>query len=581
MALPTRTYWADQSARRGLRQTVLRCESLEPRRMLAGTAELVKDILPGAKSSLLSHPVMLGDAAYFLADDGVHGEEIWRTDGTSGGTRLLKDIGPGSRGSGIGWYAPLTAADGRLQFLARPFGDPELWVSDGTELGTQRQIELKPYTTDGYVGGLWIAGGVTYFTIVNGNFPDYDHLLWRTDGTPSGTWLVKDLGPNLGMWAPGPIARIGDKLIFVASTDSYPELGSVDPTGAVTRIGQISISTGAVPSSDGLYLFEYAPGFRTTLSRTDGSANSKTLVADLSVGGESPDFSGAAAQGDGVVFGTTENRQATVWSATATGAAEILTIDGGAFRPYLRAAYFQSIGHITVFEVADKYEPERGRALWRTDGTPEGTARFYDFDSSTQPYFDDGVTQDGILYFPVSVAGKWKLWRTDGSAEGTTLVTDIEGTWNDYFALDVLPLTLGKLLLFPNDGVHGSEPWLWQPLAGDANLDDQVDLNDFGVLKAALGKTGQGQPADFDFDGQVDLDDFAILKGQFGSRIPAAPVSPSPAQDRSLAAIGVAFARGAGDWWRPNDDREATLEPLSRLSDARNIPPTASPRVAR
>jgi ELWxxDGT repeat protein len=37
---------------------------------------------------------------YFIADDGVSGEELWKTDGTDAGTVLVKDINPGAGGSG-------------------------------------------------------------------------------------------------------------------------------------------------------------------------------------------------------------------------------------------------------------------------------------------------------------------------------------------------------------------------------------------------------------------------------------------------------------------------------------------------
>ena len=36
-----------------------------------------------------------GGTLYFTADDGGSGVELWRSDGTGAGTRLVKDINPG------------------------------------------------------------------------------------------------------------------------------------------------------------------------------------------------------------------------------------------------------------------------------------------------------------------------------------------------------------------------------------------------------------------------------------------------------------------------------------------------------
>ena len=38
----------------------------------------------------------VGDTLYFWADDGVNGDELWKSDGTEAGTVLVKDINPGS-----------------------------------------------------------------------------------------------------------------------------------------------------------------------------------------------------------------------------------------------------------------------------------------------------------------------------------------------------------------------------------------------------------------------------------------------------------------------------------------------------
>ena len=61
-----------------------------------GNAALIKDIMPGeAGSRGASRTFYYDDILYFDADDGVHGSEIWRTDGTVDGTYMFEDIESG------------------------------------------------------------------------------------------------------------------------------------------------------------------------------------------------------------------------------------------------------------------------------------------------------------------------------------------------------------------------------------------------------------------------------------------------------------------------------------------------------
>ncbi|MBI5482628.1 MAG: hypothetical protein HY906_27485 [Deltaproteobacteria bacterium] len=85
---------------------------------------LVKDIRPGvdtAAGSYATSPVALGGVTYFVATDrgswaseGLHGLELWRTDGTEVGIWMVKDLNPG-RMEGVAWG--LTVAGDHLMFM--------------------------------------------------------------------------------------------------------------------------------------------------------------------------------------------------------------------------------------------------------------------------------------------------------------------------------------------------------------------------------------------------------------------------------------------------------------------------------
>jgi ELWxxDGT repeat protein len=148
----------------------------------AGTHEL-RDLRPGSANSI---PLLTEEFAatsslvYFSADDGVHGDELWRTDGTSLGTVMVGDLRPGSAGS-----APerLTPDGNRLWFTAiHATAGRELWLTDGTATGTT-MIELAPGPAASFPEQLVVAGSRLYFTaLVAGR-----REIWSTDGTAIGT----------------------------------------------------------------------------------------------------------------------------------------------------------------------------------------------------------------------------------------------------------------------------------------------------------------------------------------------------------------------------------------------------------
>src|SRR3954447_17758348 len=88
-------------------------ETLELRRLLAANWF---DGVPLAESGSLPQDfVVASHTAFFTADDGTHGRELWKTDGSPGGTSLVKDTRPGS--DGIGTPTFTAVGDGSVKFV--------------------------------------------------------------------------------------------------------------------------------------------------------------------------------------------------------------------------------------------------------------------------------------------------------------------------------------------------------------------------------------------------------------------------------------------------------------------------------
>ncbi|RCJ42064.1 hypothetical protein A6770_35240 [Nostoc minutum NIES-26] len=153
---------------------------------------------------------------YFTAEDGVHGEELWKSDGTTAGTVLVKDIkpGPGSSLDDIYYSFPLIEVNNILYFTADDGTNGiELWKSDGTESGTVLIKDINPGSFSSLASNFKNVNGILYFTANDGVHGDE---LWRSDGTTAGTVLVKDINFGTTSSSISELTNVGDILYFNA-----------------------------------------------------------------------------------------------------------------------------------------------------------------------------------------------------------------------------------------------------------------------------------------------------------------------------------------------------------------------------
>jgi len=187
---------------------------------------LVKDVLPGTGSSLQTHPEAisfgsLNGRVYFPATtvSGLGGQsqtELWSSDGTAGGTALVADINPTSGGvPSAALFAPL---DNRLLFTGNNgTSGIELWSTDGTAAGTTMLRDIRPGTLTSSISEFTRVANRVFFRATDGvNGSE----LYQTDGTTDGTIRVANLSPGSSDSTPQSLVAFGGSLYFGAAHPS-------------------------------------------------------------------------------------------------------------------------------------------------------------------------------------------------------------------------------------------------------------------------------------------------------------------------------------------------------------------------
>lgn len=216
---------------------------------------------------------------FFAGDDRTHGNSLWKSDGTTVGTVIVEQLG----GKGYGGQGPseLVNAGGTLYFAGPDSGDEQgLWRSDGTAAGT---YELASF--HGVPGPVTEVDGTTFFSA--------DEALWKTDGTSAGTVHLTPL-ETAGRINPGELTNLNGTLVFAASDRSHgTELWTSDGTATGTiMVKDINPGPGdsypfELTSVNGTVYFMANDGIDgIQLWRSDGTTAGTAMVDDINPYGD-------------------------------------------------------------------------------------------------------------------------------------------------------------------------------------------------------------------------------------------------------------------------------------------------------
>ena len=415
-----------------------------PARAVAAIPEItVIDIYPGddgysyALDKSTNAQVVVGNRIFFSADSASGSSQLWVSDGTTGGTHLVKAISP----SGNDDVLYIVAFGDSVMFRANDdVHGFELWISDGTESGTHMVADINPVDAD-YSDpvNLYYWNGAVYFAADDGM---NGKELWKSDGTTIGTVLLENINPGNGNSYPGEFSALGSQLLFTAQDDTYGvELWATDGTvGGAHRVKDINPTGDSYPyrlvkSGNIIFFMADTDDNGTELWKSDGTEGGTALVADLMPGSQSGNISGntLTAFNGGVVFrrvdGGTNGSE--LWRSDGTAAGTLIVKDINPGASHAVPAGLSVMGSYVYFSANDGIV---GTELWRSDGTAAGTELVKDIyeggdsDGGAGPIGTSGIVSNGVhAYFfaeaPDGVGGTaQEIWRTDGTTAGTVQI---------------------------------------------------------------------------------------------------------------------------------------------------------------
>ena len=372
--------------------------------------QLVKDINPQG-DSYPGNFVATDQALFFVARNSAAERELWKSDGTTAGTVLVKHVENGIIRPGL-------SVLNNIVYFGVEKSNPiqfELWRSDGTATGTFRLKTINSTGSSGGVEGI-VVGNSLLFVASDGI---HGQEWWRTDGTEAGTQLVKDINSRNEEFILGP----QDSLVL----------------------------------NNNLFFFEFYTDGKFGLWRTDGSDAGTTLIREFTgINGQWQKEPFAFA--NTLYFFIRDQAGANyLWKSDGTtdGTTEVTKLDPHNGNAPM-ATFPTIVGSTIFFQVGDLPGIGTFCELWQSDGTAAETSYL----ANVCPRYSMSELNGKLYFFPERVEGQevaMQLWQSDGTPTGTKIVKQIGAGRNGYPSH---LQNLGNLLYFSGiDNEHGRELW--------------------------------------------------------------------------------------------------------------------------
>ncbi|GAB3506236.1 hypothetical protein GCM10027442_10310 [Emticicia fontis] len=449
--------------------------------------------------SLYNQLAVVGDTYYFTAYDALNGFELWKTNGTSVSTFMLKNINKGITSSAP---AQFLALNNDVFFTAddMKYGR-EIWKTDGTAANTQLFADLNANFNPDVNYYSFISGMIAYhdviiaqitselvkfsqttpptpfshFYLVNPKNPEFiiykDKVFYKgynslsgigydlfvTDGNTS--QLVIDLSSRPEGGDPSNFFVWGDLLYF--TSDDNSKIWKSDGTGEGTVLVK-DLSGGTIMSKfyevNGVLMFAFENlAYGLELWRTDGTETGTVLVKDINPGTSGASISNLIVYNNTLYFNAFNGNTSGLFKSDGTSA---------------HTVFFSSITSVSKPKVfKDKLVfigfdgPLPGVYLWSTDGIETPVQLKSLGNSAINPWFTElmNVNNNLLIFDVLPNTSRHELWASDGTTNGTNLMTIIRQKEATNARMEITEYLYhkNKLYFAADDGINGKELWVW------------------------------------------------------------------------------------------------------------------------
>ncbi len=441
---------------------------------------LSTDLNPGTESADMISPVRMGSSTYWMDSQG-----LWKSDGTTNGTILLKAGNPGNSiyiwGTQI--FFGFDGLDGK---------GVELWKSDGSVNGTVRVTDINTNgSSSSDPDNFILFNGQLYFTAndgINGT------EIWRSNGSNINL-LAANINTEPGKGSnPSSLTLFNGNLVFSADNGNGRELFSLNTSNQFTlrddRPGSANPQELTVAGSN-LY-YSAATGGQNSSGDIDVepvTLNSSWVSTkfDINLGSASSTPTDFFAWGSDVYLSARGSQGVELFRLNSTSATQIFDINPGTTGSEQNSSSpsdFALINNRLIFSATDN---TNGRELWSYTGSGSPT-RISQIASGSASSFPNNIkVVNGSAFFSASTGGNnQELYRTTDGIN-VSLIRDINTGSDGSFPYNFVDAGNGKTIFsaFRND--IGFEPFITDGTNGGTLL-----VKDTNISARSVGFNSEG-----------------------------------------------------------------------------------------